>query len=614
MYHFFLRFPSVNGIKLNDLYFFSAVIITGITGIVIISMALNLIVIAIIRRFKVINKVFVTHLILLIIGTPITGFYFIRWLKGLLGIEIAISKHPIIFLVILAIAILVISIYVLKYKRTELIGRESDLLNNIFRYVSLPIIIAALVLLMFKTGIYYYKSSVHAEITYKRGDNKNMANVILIVADSLSAKHIGLYGYGRRTTPNIDAFAKEAYAFTNMHANATFTNISIASLLTGKYPINTGVFSWYPIFDKAKRDENIMNLLKQHGYRVYAVTSSQNASNNAIGNMEDYLSEPEFRLWMMPFEDFWFKIGIDRSPFIHDLARTVRFIFNPGAVDMPNEPFDTAYKCLNNALIKRACDGKQPFFLYIHILEPHPKTLLRNEYKNVFNKDNAAYSVSVQQKYLGCFYKDDEQQLINAFRDVYDEMILYLDNQVGAILGELRRKEVYDNAIIIFTSDHGMTFRKNYYGTDDVLREDNTNVPLIIKVPYQKEGSIVDLPVQHNDIAPTILSILGLTKPSWMDGKNVFQKSKDDLSFTHNLPSARLVKFKLLDNKEVHYSPTNQRSIAMWKGDKKYVYHFYDNTLEVYNLKEDPAENYPQLADANTREEIKEKINKYFSK
>jgi arylsulfatase A-like enzyme len=137
----------------------------------------------------------------------------------------------------------------------------------------------------------------------------------------------------------------------------------------------------------------------------------------------------------------------------------------------------------------RETDG--PLFVHIHLLKTHGPWFV-----NTIKK----FSAGKEQK--------NEWDMENM--DFYDDAILTVDYYFGEILKALVETGKFDDTLMVFSTDHG-----RQWAIDKPL-------PLIVHLPGQRAGEVVDTPVQLLDIAPSLLSYLGLEKPDWMEGAPVF--------------------------------------------------------------------------------------------
>jgi arylsulfatase A-like enzyme len=110
---------------------------------------------------------------------------------------------------------------------------------------------------------------------------------------------------------------------------------------------------------------------------------------------------------------------------------------------------------------------------------------------------------------------------VDVHRDHYEEAIEYLDSELARFVRALAGNPKMRNSLLIITSDHGESFERGLFIHGEDLYESSVHVPLIIKYPRQDRGAISTVPVQSIDIAPTILGVIGVPIPTWMEGRPV---------------------------------------------------------------------------------------------
>lgn len=164
----------------------------------------------------------------------------------------------------------------------------------------------------------------------------------------------------------------------------------------------------------------------------------------------------------------------------------------------------------------------------------------------------------------------------------YDSVISYIDAQIGRLLDSLKALDLDKNTLIILTSDHGeMLGEHNIYFSHMLTYEENIKVPLIIRFPKLfPKGKVISRQVSLVDIAPTILEIVGLKKPSYMQGESL-------LAFTKPL---RVYNKKYVLSCFKHL-------IALRAGDWKIIHNSRNDSYELYNLKDDPKEQHNLLVE-----------------
>jgi len=159
-------------------------------------------------------------------------------------------------------------------------------------------------------------------------------------------------------------------------------------------------------------------------------------------------------------------------------------------------------------------NAKRKFFLWIHYTEPHDPYVYHKEFDNGYKKvDPSIYPE-------GSDFKKIRK---------YDTEIGYDDYYIGKLIKKIKEFNLYDDSLIIFLSDHGESFGEHdYYGHGRRLYNSGLHVPLIVKLPGKSnDPTVIERNVSLLDIAPTILSQLGIPIPEDMEGEDLFNPRND---------------------------------------------------------------------------------------
>lgn len=268
-------------------------------------------------------------------------------------------------------------------------------------------------------------------------------NIILIVIDCLRADHVGAYGYDRPTTPNLDRFAKQAVRFDHAITQATWTLPSISSIITGLTPLTHQVS-----IAQTKIPQELTTIpefLQQAGY-----------DTGAIGTCGFTSREFNFDQGFSYFDE---TLIAGRSNELGDASKTL----------------DHAIKYIKQVKNK-------PFFIYIHLYDPHESIPPPKDF----------------QKHFG-----------NKRIDLYDGSIAFTDQEIGRFFHWLKKKRLWKNSTIIVTADHGEELgERGRYGHGQCVYHSLCRVPLLIRTPNSKTSAIPSV-VGLIDLAPTILEIAG---------------------------------------------------------------------------------------------------------
>ncbi len=379
-------------------------------------------------------------------------------------------------------------------------------------------------------------------------------NVILISIDSLRADHVGAYGYSRATSPHIDALAEESVVFENAVSTTSWTLPAHISMLTSRFSEAHGVTgAGDSLADSAI---TLPEIFQENGYATAAVVSG-------------------------PFLNrrFGFSQGFD----VYD-DETVSFAEINDSHQGVTSPL-THRRALE---ILKDVAGR-PFFLFLHYWDVHYDYAPPPPYDEMFDPD---YSGSVSGD---DFIRNDEIHRGMNSRDLehvvalYDGEIAFTDFYLGELFAELKRLELWDNTLIILTSDHGDEFFEHgNKGHRNTLYGELLNVPLIVKLPQQRRGGerLGNL-AGVVDIAPTMLEVAGLPPLAGANGEDLLARTSDSDE------SSERVYFADVDLRVKSVVSESSKLIAHWRRGPD-----EEMRVELYNMIRDPGE---QL-DVSTKE------------
>ncbi|MBI5452898.1 sulfatase-like hydrolase/transferase [Candidatus Gottesmanbacteria bacterium] len=332
-------------------------------------------------------------------------------------------------------------------------------------------------------------------------------NLIMISLSNVAAEHMSLYGYKRKTTPNLEKWARDAIVFENTFSQASWTLPVATSLFTSLYPYTHGVVDRYK---NNILDNNIMTLpevLAGKGYRTAAFTGGLDYDRK-FGHMRGFKEIEEVKT-----DQIW---PANQSNF--------SVIFNKGL-----------------EWLKKESDSR--FFLFLHGYDAHCPFTPPEKFKGVFSSkggknicvDNTlclrGYETQETGKFEAYYHRTANTEKIILTKDdieyleaLYDEEILSVDSLVSGFLSKLGPR-ILDKTIIVIFSDHGEMFAKHgRFGragtTRGTLYDDVLHVPLIIKIPGHKPGVVKGL-AQIIDVMPTLLDILNISVTQKVQGKNL---------------------------------------------------------------------------------------------
>jgi arylsulfatase A-like enzyme len=322
-------------------------------------------------------------------------------------------------------------------------------------------------------------------------------NVILIAVDTLRADHLSCYGSSNKT-PVIDALAADGTRFAHAYSQASWTRPSFATIFTSLYPS-----SHRAIHKSDALPDAVLTLAEVMQGAGYATIGFANNINIAPlfgfgqGFDEYVFLEPEF---------FFGATESAAQLTIYNQLRLIRerFISKQKWVENYYQPADVVVRHGLDWIGKR--DTKRPFFLFMHFMEPHDPYFV-HPYNGV--------------AYARVANPNPDPALADTYRDAYDGAIRFLDGELQKLFADLKAKGLYEDALIVFTADHGEEFHEHggwWHGT--TLYDEQVGVPLIVKAPKGgSAGAVADAMVSSIDVAPTIIAGAGVAVPQTMVGK-----------------------------------------------------------------------------------------------
>ncbi len=433
------------------------------------------------------------------------------------------------------------------------------------------------------------------------GESDQMPNIIFILVDDLGWADLGCYGSEFHETPNIDRLAGQGMRFTNAYAACPVCSPTRASIMTGKYPARINVTDWIPgrqayagpqPCDKllAREFELEMDLeeitiaeaLKDAGYRTFF------AGKWHMG--EDSVYWPEYQGFEIN-KGGWSKgwpAGGYFSPYTNP-----RLESGPVGENLTDRLTEESIRFIEE-------HTEEPFFLYLSFYTVHTPLQGKEELIRKYEKkieelgiDRAVMETADREwiRYAapgGRFIERVQQG-----HPVYASMIETLDVNVGKLMTSLEELGLEEKTIVIFMSDNGGLATAEGSPTSNLplragkgwLYEGGIREPMFIKWPGSVlAATVCDVPVTSTDFYPTILEMAGVDPMP--------EQHMDGISLAPLLTGERELEERPLFWHYPHYSNQGGKpGAAIRMGDLKLIEFFEDNSVELYNLSDDPGEN-----------------------
>jgi iduronate 2-sulfatase len=435
--------------------------------------------------------------------------------------------------------------------------------------------------------------SMTAQVTAKQP-----MNVLFIISDDLTSTALSCYGNEVCQTPNIDALAAEGTRFTRAYCQATYCGPSRASFLSGYYPHATGVLGYKSPRPQIGERQTWPQCFRDQGYytarvsKIYhmgvpgGIESGDDGADDALSWTERFNSPgPE---WKAPGIGETLEGNPDGSrPVVG--GNTFVVVEADGDDDVHSDG-KTAIKA--SELIRQKRD--QPFWLGVGFVRPHVPFVAPAKYFTPFKPYR---NLSLPERMEGDWddipkpginYKTSQNMKMDLRRQRkalggYYASVAYMDAQVGRVMTALRESGFEQNTIVVFTSDHGYHLGEHDFWAKVSLRDESSQVPLIIKVPGKSPGVCNSL-VEMLDLYPTLATLCELQVPEHVQGKDI-SRMLDDPSH-----SVRDAAFCVAPMRKGFLLRTDRRAFIQYKEDAS-------GGIELFDMQNDPQQ-FHNLADS----------------
>lgn len=440
-------------------------------------------------------------------------------------------------------------------------------------------------------------------------------NIIVLLFDAMSARNLSVYGYPRRTTPNLERFADRSIVYHSHYAGGNYTIPGTATLLTGTYPWTHRAINYSGKVRQGMIDNNIFSAL---GDEYHRVAFGQNVWAHFIltqfgGDIDTLLSPGSYselnyllsdyfpndrNIAAKSMDDFLFKQELTpasvlfgalyRAMYYRDTTMLSSDGYPRGIPHNVNYPIHFRMENLFDGVASTILGLPSPAFAYLHLFPPHAPYLSSDRFFGTFVDGWSPPNKPVHR--LG---DGEEKQKILTHRRTYDEYIATLDWEFGKLMDTLEENGVFDNSYVIVTSDHGEMFERGEKAHATVLLYDPiVHIPLMVSVPGQNKRHDIYSHTHAVDVLPTLLKLAGKPSPAWGEGKLL-----PELGGVED--NARSV-FTVEAKSNPAFTPLRKSTIAMHKDKYKLIYYTgyeKEETFELYDLSVDVEELddlYPQ--------------------
>lgn len=417
-------------------------------------------------------------------------------------------------------------------------------------------------------------------------------NIVFILADDLGTMDVG--AFNSKTfyeTPRIDALAKSGMKFTSGYAACPVCSPTRGSIMTGKYPPRFGITDYIG----QNRPGKLLPAANADHLPLAEVTIAERLRSAGYATFfagKWHLGDGEF--------------SPNAQGFGPGLVGPKQFYYPPSDEPPPNKKDDpkTTERIANEAVKFIDSHKDQPFFAYLPFLAVHIPIGAKPELLEKYEQKKLTAPADAWGK-----ERDSKVRLVQN-QAPYAAMLEQLDTAIGRVLEALDRNKLSDHTIVVFMSDNGGLATAEGHPTSNLplrggkgwLYEGGIREPLIVRAPgVTKASSTCDTPVVSTDFYPTLLELAGLPLAP--------EQHLDGTSFVPALKGGEHKREPIYWHYPHYGNQGGSPGGAVRDGDWKLIEWFEDESLELYDLRNDQGEQHNLAKDQPAKaKELRDKL------
>ncbi len=443
-------------------------------------------------------------------------------------------------------------------------------------------------------------------------------NVLFIMLDQWRFDCLGANGNGIIRTPSLDSLASRSANFTQACVQAPVCVPSRLSFFTGRYPHSHKNRVNYTPYQQP--EPMVQRLLQDAGYATGSVgklhfnpPTPEHARSTGFDKvlLDDGIRRTD------PYSDYvrW-RNDADPNASVHyqTTANDIPAGANPFRAVVASDYTPTAWTGRETRSVLRSlASSERPFFLFSSYFKPHSPHTIPEPYDALYNDVDIPLPKVVELDYIQRLplpvqkmilrgtprYNMDRRRLLWMYRSYYGDMT-WLDEEVGATLGELERTGQAENTIVILTTDHGDQMLEHGLFGKNVFFEHSVRIPLLVSWPGRIRPGVYSDLVETVDVLPSVLELCGLPVPDHVQGRSFAPLIAGDRS----LYAPRTAQFsenimpEVITNGDEGYFFTPGRGVGgvrhpdakMIRTHRWKMNYYVGHGGELYDLEDDPDE------------------------
>ena len=449
-------------------------------------------------------------------------------------------------------------------------------------------------------------------------------SLVLVTVDCLRRDRVGFRGYSQPLTPFVESLAKESIVFSDAIVAGAPTYFSFPAIMASRYPLGLG----REVLGIAPGEATIATTLQEAGYETAAFIAANPYLSARFGYDQGFRQFSDFldsRLsdatvnWVPPAWAAWTRLNrrleratrrtkITAAVYDELYFRYCQWRSSRGDCSMDQlRRYPAADIVVNAACAWLNELSGRPFFLWIHLMDPHHPYYPPQE---ALQSLGISHITPRRARFLNSFWnrEDVSSRRLQRYRkevmELYDAGIHWVDRQLSRLVDVLKVHQRWSETVFVVTADHGEEFLEhgNRYHSPSGLTEQLIRVPLLVRASDVSTFGIVQEPFSLLHLAPTLLESLGVDVPLSFRGLGMWK----DISAGSSVNRPAIVECLDACNNPMSVSDRMApRLMAVRDGDYKLVLRFGASGEDLYNLKVDPEESLPLPANIAAKERVR---------
>lgn len=412
----------------------------------------------------------------------------------------------------------------------------------------------------------------------------NQPNILLITTDQQRFDSAGDAAPSFMRTPHFDHLCREGITFTRAYADCPICVPSRMSIMTGNYVVTHGMAGNGPSSRVLPSNEKTLpGRLNALGYQTAAIGKMHFTPQRARHGFQEMILPEDYYRHMG-------RLGYDIQPMRHGLGQNELY---PGMATVPESQTLTAWtseQCVE--FIRERRDPTVPFFLWCSFSKPHPPLDPPEPYYSMYR------SCPIPEPFFGDWSESDacpyafrllrEKQsydqvppeIIREARAAYYGLITQIDYNMGRVFAALQDLRIFNETLIIYTSDHGEYLGDHHAGAKGFMHESSAHVPFVLRLPHnwdnRRHGTKHDGLVTLADILPTVVAAAG-GQASDVDGQDLGALARGEIESRPFLEAT-------------NGSLEEPGYCGIFDGRWKYIWYPVGGSEQLFDLDTDPHE------------------------